>query len=96
MCGHCWLTDTDIVGTTYPKRRPPYDMTAQDMEGGRIMPGDGELVQAAHIGLGLAVTKTSVFEGNGGAVVRVPVDRGARRVHGRGRFLLQEGAGARD
>lgn len=53
--------DIDIVGATYPKRRPPHDMTAQDVEGGRIKPGDGDLIEARHMGMGLMVTKIEVF-----------------------------------
>lgn len=54
--------DADIIGVTYPKRRPPFDMTAQDMDGNRIKPGDGEPVEAAHAGMGLMVTKADVFK----------------------------------
>lgn len=55
--------DLDVVGVTYPKRRPPYDMTAQDLDGARIMPSTKRgPVEAVHIGFGLAVTKTSVFD----------------------------------
>ena len=54
--------DVDIVGTTYRKRRPPHVWTAQDMNGDRIEPGEGPLVEAKHIGFGLALIKVSVFE----------------------------------
>jgi hypothetical protein len=53
--------DLDVVGVTYPKRRPPHEMTAQDLTGERITPGDG-LIEANHIGFGLTLTKTSVFQ----------------------------------
>lgn len=50
----------DIVACTYPKRRPPHVMTAQALDGARITPGQG-LVEASHIGLGLALIRASVF-----------------------------------
>jgi hypothetical protein len=52
--------DLDIVACTYPKRRPPYVMTAQAMDGSRIVPGDG-VVEASHIGMGVALVKAPVF-----------------------------------
>lgn len=54
--------DVDIVGCTYKKRRPPHDMTAQDMDGKRIDAGAGDLIEAAHCGFGLVLTRMSVFE----------------------------------
>lgn len=56
-------SDVDVVGTTYPKRLPPHEMTAVDLDGKPILPQvDGGLVEAIHIGFGLAVTKTDVFD----------------------------------
>lgn len=52
--------DLDIVACTYPKRRPPYVMTAQAKDGTRIAPGEG-IVEASHIGMGLALVKADVF-----------------------------------
>jgi hypothetical protein len=52
--------DLDVVGVTYPKRRPPHEMTAQDLTGERITPGEG-LVEANHIGFGLTLMKIGVF-----------------------------------
>lgn len=52
--------DLDIVACTYPKRRPPHVMTAQSIDGERILPGEG-LTAASHVGMGLALTKASVF-----------------------------------
>jgi hypothetical protein len=52
--------DLDVVACTYPKRRPPHEMTAQAMDGSRITPGDG-VVEAAHVGFGVALIKASVF-----------------------------------
>lgn len=54
--------DLDIVAATYRKRRPPHDMTAKDTNGEEIKAGAGDVIEAARIGLGLAVTRVSVFE----------------------------------
>lgn len=53
--------DLDIVAVTYPKRRPPHAMTAQAMDGSRITPGEG-VIEAAHVGLGIALVKAGVFQ----------------------------------
>jgi len=50
----------DIVACTYPKRRPPYVMTAQARDGSRIMPGEG-IAEASHVGMGLALVGADVF-----------------------------------
>lgn len=53
-------SELDIVACTYPKRRPPHVMTAQALDGSRIAPGHG-LVEAAHVGFGLALIRAEVF-----------------------------------
>jgi len=50
----------DIVACTYPKRRPPYVMTAQARDGSRIAPGDG-VIEASHVGMGIALVKADVY-----------------------------------
>lgn len=54
--------DLDIVAATYRKRRPPHDYVAHDLGGQAVTPGNG-LIEATHIGMGLAVMAIEVFEG---------------------------------
>lgn len=53
--------DADIVAVDYPKRLPPHLRTANDMNGETIPLGGADLVEAQHVGLGLALIKTEVF-----------------------------------
>lgn len=53
--------DLDIVAADYLKRRPPNLPVAQGMDGERIPAGDG-LIEAHHVGLGLALTRVDIFQ----------------------------------
>ena len=55
-------SEKDVVGTNYIRRRPPHNPVAIDAKGGYLAPKARGLEKVSYTGMGLMLTKTSVFE----------------------------------